>query len=103
MLVLLATVALALTALLVLMASRASDPKRIPVARRAVTRRPPGPKPLLYATRPAPTDQQIRVRKLKQGLRSGILFDLRSGPLPSLSEWVSGRIDILATTRAAAC
>jgi hypothetical protein len=31
------------------------------------------------------------------------VFDLRSGPLPSLSEWASGRVDIFATTRTAAC
>jgi D-alanyl-D-alanine carboxypeptidase len=80
-LVLLATLALALTALLVFMASLASDSKRIPVTRRISTPRPPVPQPSRYATRPAPADQQIQVKKLKQGLRSGILFDLRSGRL----------------------
>jgi D-alanyl-D-alanine carboxypeptidase len=35
----------------------------------------------VYATLPAPAAQQVQVKKLKQGLRSGILFDVRSGRL----------------------
>jgi D-alanyl-D-alanine carboxypeptidase len=35
----------------------------------------------VYATLPAPSSQQVQVKKLKQRLRSGILFDVRSGRL----------------------
>jgi D-alanyl-D-alanine carboxypeptidase len=76
--VLAAIVALAVAALLVFMASRAADIRRIP-APPPVLAKPKGPKPSLYATLPA--SQQVQVKKLKQGLRSGILFDVRSGRL----------------------
>jgi serine-type D-Ala-D-Ala carboxypeptidase (penicillin-binding protein 5/6) len=83
-LVLLATVALAVTALLVFMASRAGDPKQALIALRhqpAVRHRAAAapPKPSVYATQPAPAGQLVQLKKLKQGLRSGILFDLRTG------------------------
>ena len=85
MLVALAVLALALSALLIFMASRASDQKPVPVrpatAARRPSPRPPAPKPSLYATLAVPPNQQIRVKKLKQGLRSGILFNVKTGRL----------------------
>src|SRR5947209_2491516 len=68
------------------MAGRTGDPRSIPVrqARVPVRHAPapaPEPPPSVYATRPAPPWQQVRVRRLNEGLRSGILFDVRSGKL----------------------
>ncbi len=61
------------------MVARAADVKRIPVAHHAARTLRPQPEPSLYATQPA--SRQVRVSKLKRGLRSGILFDVRTGRL----------------------
>jgi D-alanyl-D-alanine carboxypeptidase len=68
---------------LVLMVSRASDSKPVPVVRPPAKPAPtkPKPRPSVYATLPAASSQQVTVKKLKQGLRSGILFDVRTGRL----------------------
>jgi serine-type D-Ala-D-Ala carboxypeptidase (penicillin-binding protein 5/6) len=75
-----AIVGLAVIALLVLMTSRAADIRRIPAPPPLVAK-PKGPKPSVYATLAAPASQRVPVKKLKQRLRSGILFDVRTGRL----------------------
>jgi D-alanyl-D-alanine carboxypeptidase len=82
MLLALATVVLAAVALLAFMDARANDPSAIPVRHiRAVPHHAPEPRPSLYATRAAPPAQQVQVKKLQHALRSGILFDVRTGRL----------------------
>jgi D-alanyl-D-alanine carboxypeptidase len=79
-------IALSAVALLVVMAPRAEGPATRP-PRRAANARPHHPAPARppaqparsnYAVLAAPAAQQVNV-KLKLGLRSGLLFDVRSG------------------------
>jgi D-alanyl-D-alanine carboxypeptidase len=62
------------------MSSRTSDRRPLPV-RHAVAAPHRAPAPSLYATQPAPQAEQVQVKKLKRGLRSGILFDVDTGRL----------------------
>jgi D-alanyl-D-alanine carboxypeptidase (penicillin-binding protein 5/6) len=72
-------VAIGIAALLVLMSSRASDPATVhattnPVAPRAARRPPPHTE---YGIKLAPTGEQVRLNP--KHLRSGLLFDVRTG------------------------
>jgi D-alanyl-D-alanine carboxypeptidase len=73
---------IAAAVLLGLMAHRASGPASVGGAASAVTRAPmptpASPPKTDYATKLAPTGELIRAR-LKLGLRSGLLFDVRAG------------------------
>jgi D-alanyl-D-alanine carboxypeptidase len=105
--------ALAATALLVLMAAQAGGPsisRRLRPAQATVHRARPTP---VYATQLAQGSEQAHPRRLTGGLRSGLLFDVRSGrvlwarnpsavgPIASLTKMMTALV-VVAHTRASA-